>query len=132
MLGVYARNDTETDTRDDEEITITRIKGIDAAYEMLMPLNVFWEMRPVDFWKMYESFKKKERMQIKMLAVQKFEGNEADFMPFYENLWHFITETPKVEKKAKKATFLTRSKEEQDRILESEKLILQKLRGSGE
>jgi hypothetical protein len=93
--------------------------------------SVFWELRPQDFWRLYYNYKKRERQRIKMVAVQKFEGHEHDFEKFYSDLWYFFTETPKREPKPKKASFLELSKEEQDRIIESERKILLKAKGLG-
>lgn len=98
---------------------------------MAMLPSVFWELRPQDFWRLYYQFKKSERQRIKMVAVQKFEGAEHDFEKFYFDLWHFFTETPKKVVKAKTATFLTLSVEEQNRIIESERKLLLKAKGLG-
>jgi hypothetical protein len=98
---------------------------------MAMLPAVFWELRPTDFWRLYYNFKKSERQRIKMVAVQKFEGAEHDFEKFYEDLWHFFTETPKKIVKAKKAKFLSLSVEEQNRIIESDQKLLLKLKGLG-
>ena len=66
-----------------------------------------------------------------MVAVQKFEGNEYEFEKFYTDLWYFFTETQKQEVKPKKASFLNLSKEEQARIIESERKLLLKAKGLG-
>lgn len=129
MLGVYERPNNGDDSEDDEEGLI--IKPLDAAAEMNMLPAVMWEMKPTDFWRMYTAYKKRERASVKMMAVQKFEGNEHDFMKFYEEMYYFITETPKIIKKPKKAAFLSKSKEEREAIIKKEQELLKKVRENG-
>lgn len=69
---------------------------------MGMHPDIMWEMRPVDFWRMWRVHEKKTRAKALeityMISFGKLEDSE-DFLHLYKNIWHELNEVPMIEEK---------------------------------
>jgi hypothetical protein len=60
--------------------------------------DVMWDLRPVDFWRLYNAHKKRERQKIRMLSLQMISNSSADDaaqaeIDLYQDLWRILTES---------------------------------------
>ena len=76
---------------------------MELAAEIGIYPDTLWEYRPVDFWKYYAAYKKKERMDIRKLSLQMWQqaGSETKEQELFEDLYYTITETKRPVRKTK-------------------------------
>lgn len=94
--------------------------------------DVMWDLRPVDFWRLYNAHKKRERQKIRMLSLQMISNSSADDaaqaeMDLYQDLWRILTES-KIKNEPMAANPLAEmTEEERQKLFEADVRMIEEM-----
>lgn len=94
--------------------------------------DVMWDLRPVDFWRLYNAHKKRERQKIRMLSLQMISNSYAEDaaqaeMDLYQDLWRILTES-KIKNEPTSANPLAdMTEEERMALFEADRKMLEEM-----